>query len=122
MTVTRKARSFECHNGRHGALCPFALGDGPCGCECHDPEPAREEDRIIRALAGLYRDRTDDSVDEIIFFAECAEDLAMDARALLGMPPTCDCGRGPVLQGNGSPDCCLKCLEEANVDDVEAPA
>jgi hypothetical protein len=26
--------------------------------------------------------------------------------------PMCECGRGPILQGNSTPDCCLKCWEE----------
>ena len=28
------------------------------------------------------------------------------------MPPVCDCGRGPILQGNGTPDCCVDCYGE----------
>jgi hypothetical protein len=31
----------------------------------------------------------------------------------------CDCGRGPILEGNGTPDVCAACYEEAPVDECD---
>jgi len=34
-------------------------------------------------------------------------------------PTQCECGRGPLLVGNGTPDCCAKCAQEAEAEERE---
>lgn len=38
--------------------------------------------------------------------------------------PTCECGRGPILEGNGTPDCCAECYAQVTIqsrDTHESP-
>jgi hypothetical protein len=31
----------------------------------------------------------------------------------------CDCGRGPILEGNGTPDVCAACYDETALDECK---
>ena len=68
------------------------------------PEIPYMEARLAHlASVGLGQGPTAESFRDLLTVAYMERDLAR----------LCDCGRGPMLEGNGSPDCCAVCYHES---------